>query len=146
MCQAKPGHDLPHYGVADTDVVGRLQPGAQVTQCGVRYGRHALLQGLAERLEPKRHVVVLRAGCRLTQVAQPRACFGHIRSADAKPLRQNRKRRVRMGQNPVTQILIQSLPASPRHHQLRNLPESFESQIDPVSEGGITIPVSAILV
>ena len=36
-----------------------------------------------------------------------------------------------MGQNPVTQILIQSLPASPRHHQLRNLPESFESQIDP---------------
>ena len=101
VCQAKPGHDLPHHSVADANVVGRLQPSTQVTQLGIRHGRYPFLQSIAERFEPERYVVVLRAGCRIVQLAQPCPCLGHIRLAHAKSLRQHRQRGVRMGQHPV---------------------------------------------
>jgi hypothetical protein len=65
--QTEPGHELLHHRMIDADAVRRVQPGAQIAQFGVRHGRQLRPQCIAERLEPKGHMVMLRTGRRLAQ-------------------------------------------------------------------------------
>src|SRR5271170_648679 len=105
--------------MADADTVRHMQPGPQIAQLRVRRGRQLCSQGVAEWLKPKWHMVVLWAGRGLAQLAQPRTDFGDVGLADAEAGRQLSQCRVRVGQDPVAQILPISLPRSPPHPTLQ---------------------------
>ena len=60
--QAKPGYDPPHHGIADADLLRLRQPGPQFVQCSVGRCRDLHAQGVRERRQTQRRMVVLGPG------------------------------------------------------------------------------------
>ena len=131
--QAKPGHHFPHHRMTDPDTVRAFQPRPQLAQLRVRPHLDLRAQGAHERLQPKRHVVLLRPGRGVAKLPQTGTDLGDVGSTDPKSRRGLRQGKVTTSENPFTQILCVCLPATPRHDPLRQKPEFLESHIEPVS-------------
>ena len=143
-CQAHAGHNLPQHRMAYAYPMRAFEPRPQLPQLRVRPSVDLRAQSAGQRGQTQGDVIVLRTRGRIAEV--PKACpsLGHIGRAHPKPGGHLHKRQIWAGQHPVTKILPVSLSTSPRHVPLRNHTETLESQVNPVSEPTIAIPVRTI--
>ena len=121
--------------MTDADTMRAFHPNPQFAQfrIGPRFDLGA--QGAHERLQPKRHMVLLPPGRGIAMLAQAGTDLADVRATDPKTLRDLRQCQVPTSEHPITQILCVCLPPTPSHDPLRPKPDSLESHIAPVSEG-----------
>ena len=132
--------------MADADPMRAFELRPQFPQLRVRPSVDLRAQNAGQRGQTQGDVIVLRTRGRIAEI--PKACpsLGHMGRAHPKPGPHLHKRQIWARQHPVTKILPVSLSTSPRHVALRSHTETLESQIPPVSEPTIVIPIRTIAV